>query len=109
LTEHGGNPNLLWVHHDHKPYVIDHNLAFDETALADFWSQHIFLDSRAAWTLAFRKSTESLMHTAMKELDHWWAEMPPEWTETPMGVTLKSAEQLLWRFDADPATFWGPA
>ena len=109
LTEHGGNPNILWVHHDHKPYVIDHNLAFDNTALADFWSQHIFLESRAAWTPAFRQSMESLMRAALQELEKWWAEMPPGWTETPTGVTLESVKKLLWRFDAESAKFWEAA
>jgi hypothetical protein len=60
----GGNPNILWVHRDQKPYVIDHNNAFDETALADFWSQHIFAATRPAWTNTFRHDTERLMKDA---------------------------------------------
>jgi hypothetical protein len=109
LTEHGGNPNILWVHRDHKPYVIDHNLAFDNTALPDFWSQHIFLESRAAWTPAFRQSMESLMRAALQELEKWWAEMPSGWTDTPTGVTFESVRKLLWRFDAESAKFWEAA
>jgi hypothetical protein len=109
LTEHGGNPNILWVHHDHKPYVIDHNLAFDKTTLSDFWSQHIFLDSRAAWTSAFRQSMESLMRAALQELEIWWAQMPHGWTDTPTGVTFESVEKMLWRFDAESAKFWEAA
>ena len=109
LTEHGGNPNILWVHHDHKPYVIDHNLAFDSTALPDFWSQHIFVESRAAWTPAFRQSMESLMRAALQELENWWAEMPPGWTDTPTGVTFGSVKKMLWRFEADSAKFWEAA
>jgi hypothetical protein len=106
LSEHGGNPNILWVHHDHKPYVIDHNLAFDETGLPDFWSQHISLESRAAWTPAFRQAMQSLMRAALPELDKWWAEMPPGWTDTPTGVTLESVKKMLWRFDAESVKFW---
>ena len=109
LTEHGGNPNILWVHHDHKPYVIDHNLAFDKTTLPDFWSQHIFLDSRAAWTSGFRQSMESLMRAALQELEIWWAQMPHGWTDTPTGVTFESIRKLLWRFDAESAKFWEAA
>lgn len=109
LTEHGGNPNILWVHHDHKPYVIDHNLAFDNTALADFWSQHIFLESRAAWTPAFRQTMESPMRAALQEVEKWWAEMPPGWTDTPTGVTFESVKKMLWRFDTESAKFWEAA
>ncbi len=106
LTEHGGNPNILWVHRDHKPYVIDHNLAFDKAALPDFWSQHIFLESRAAWTSAFRQTMESLMHAALQELEHWWREMPSGWTDTPTGITFESVQKMLWRFETDSAKFW---
>lgn len=107
LTEHGGNPNILWVHRDHKPFVIDHNLAFDEAALADFWAHHIFASSRAAWSDAFRNSTTQLMQALMNELDAWWHAMPPEWTEVNTGLTLESAKKLLWQFQTDPARFWG--
>src|SRR5437867_2161059 len=72
LSENGGNPNILWVHRDHKPYVIDHNLAFDEAAFADFWTHHIFASSRAEWTEAFRKSSEELMKAAIKQVDESW-------------------------------------
>jgi hypothetical protein len=106
LTEHGGNPNILWVHHDHKPYVIDHNLAFEQSALPDFWSQHIFLESRATWTPAFRQSMESLMRAALRELENLWSEMPPGWTDTPSDITFESVKKMLWRFDAESAKFW---
>lgn len=109
LTEHGGNPNILWVHHDHRPYVIDHNLAFDETALADFWAQHIFVESRAAWTPTFRQSMEPLMRAALQDLEDWWAEMPPEWTDPPTGITVESVRKMLWRFETESARFWEAA
>ena len=106
LTEHGGNPNILWVHRDHKPYVIDHNIAFDETARSDFWTHHIFASSRSSWTLAFRNTTEHRMRTALSKLDVWWRAMPAEWTEMPTGITLESVKTLLWRFETDSAKFW---
>jgi len=109
LTEHGGNPNILWVHRDQKPYVIDHNNAFDETALADFWSQHIFAATRTAWTNTFRHDTERLMKAALTKLDQWWKDMPPEWTDDYTGLTLQQVQTLLWRFETNPAIFWGAA
>jgi hypothetical protein len=109
LTEHGGNPNILWVHHESKPYVIDHNVAFDKSALTDFWAQHIFTASRAAWTNTFRHDSERLMKAALTHLDQWWKDMPPDWTETGIEPSLQSVQSLLWRFETDPAIFWGAA
>jgi hypothetical protein len=109
LTEHGGNPNILWVHHDHKPYIIDHNVALDDTSLADFWAQHIFAARRSAWTKTFRQDSELLMKAALTQLDQWWNEMPPEWTDVSTGFTLDQVKTLLWRFETDPAIFWGAA
>ena len=109
LTEDGGNPNILWVHRDQKPYVIDHNNAFDETALADFWSRHIFAATRPAWTNTLRHDTERLMKAALTNLDQWWKDMPPEWTDDYSGFTLQQVKTLLWRFETDPAIFWEAA
>lgn len=107
LSEDGGNPNILWVHRDQNPYVIDHNNAFDETALADFWSHHIFAASRSAWTKTFRQDTERLMRTALTGFDQWWKDMPPEWTDDYTELTLQQVRTLMWRFETDPCIFWG--
>jgi hypothetical protein len=109
LTEHGGNPNILWVHHEARPYIIDHNTAFDPTSLADFWQQHIFAACRTQWSDSFRRDSELLMKTALADLDHWWNVMPAEWTETGVEPTLDTVRNLLWRFETAPAIFWGPA
>jgi hypothetical protein len=106
LTEFGGNPNILWLHRDSKPYIIDHNMAFDETASHDFWSHHIFAADRPAWTPRLRTEMETLMTTALDELPAWWNTMPAEWTEIDTGLTFDSVRTLLWRFRDSPATFW---
>jgi hypothetical protein len=107
LSEHGGNPNILWVHHEHRPFVIDHNLAFDRTSLEDFWIYHIFASARGTWTAAFRNQWEPVMKSALAEVDGWWSEMPAEWTDVPGGPTLQQVKTLLSRFETDPDTFWG--
>ena len=107
LSEHGGNPNLLWVHRDHKVHVIDHNLAFDETALTEFWSQHIFAADRGLWTTQFREQIRPSMQDALRNLDEWWQQMPEGWTEIESGITLERVKTLLWRFQNQPAIFWG--
>lgn len=107
LSEHGGNPNLLWVHRDHKAHVIDHNLAFEETALQEFWSQHIFASQRGLWTEQFRQETTPVMKAAFGGLDEWWKQIPKDWTEVESGITLPRIKKLLWRFQDDPTIFWG--
>jgi hypothetical protein len=108
LSEYGGNPNILWVHHTHRPYFIDHNMAFDESSVADFWSHHIFAAARSVWTADFRRTTEPRMHAALSDLERWWRELPVEWTEIDTGLTLNSLKKMLWRFETEPASFWGP-
>jgi hypothetical protein len=107
LSEHGGNPNLLWFHRDHKLHVIDHNLAFDEKALPEFWSQHIFAAERGLWTKHFRDAVTPAMQAALEGLEEWWHAMPGDWTEIESGITLKLVKKLLWRFQTQPAIFWG--
>jgi len=106
LTENGGNPNILWVHRDHAPHVIDHNLAFDDSALTSFWGNHVFAASRALWSKSFRETEQQRMEAALGDLDLWWQAMPPEWTEIEGEVTLESVRKLLWRFKNEPASFW---
>src|SRR5579883_1642946 len=88
LTEHGGNPNILWVHRDAKPFVIDHNLAFENDSLPDFWQHHIFADARGAWNLEFQRQMTALMKAALVELPTWWSQIPEPWTEFDCGLTL---------------------
>jgi hypothetical protein len=108
LSEHGGNPNILWVYHEHRPFIIDHNLAFDQTTLEDFWSCHIFATARNLWSNHFRRQWESVMKNALNDLETWWRAMPLQWTEVPGGPTLQQVRTLLSRFESDPDTFWGP-
>jgi hypothetical protein len=43
LSQHGGNPNIVWQPLERKLWVIDHNLAFDpKITLADQERSHIF-------------------------------------------------------------------
>jgi hypothetical protein len=106
LTEHGGNPNILWIHRDHRPIIIDHNLAFEDATLVDFWTTHIFTEARSAWTPAFQHQMTDLMRAALADLHQDWADMPPEWTEIETGLTLDTVTKLLWRFERNHGKFW---
>jgi hypothetical protein len=50
---------------------------------------------------------QQTMQAALTDLDAWWQAMPPEWTEVETGLTLEGVRKLLWRFQTDPANFWG--
>lgn len=46
LTDHGGNPNLLWDAVNETVHVIDHNLAFDNSVtLGELLKTHVFASS----------------------------------------------------------------
>ena len=82
LSESGGNPNILWAAPDLGPYVIDHNLAFDESVtLSSLERDHIFGSS-----LREIVDTERLRHAFAERLNvcltHWediWREVPDRW------------------------------
>jgi hypothetical protein len=106
LTEAGGNPNLLWVPARAELQVIDHNLAFEEEALPEFWSHHIFEIDRSAWSGEFRKTMGRLMTQALADVPEWWGQMPEDWTEIESGITLEKVLQFLWRFQEGSSSFW---
>ncbi|HEX3856329.1 MAG TPA: HipA family kinase [Verrucomicrobiae bacterium] len=105
LTPDGGNPNLLWVHRDHKLFVIDQNVALDED-MSGFWDEHIFHVDFNQWTPQFRGEMAGAMRTALLELDEWWQTMPASWTEIEMGLDFQQVKTLLWRFEENADIFW---
>ncbi len=106
LNENGGNPNILWVQRDRKPHVIDHNLAFEEQGCAEFWATHAFASQKASWDADYIHANEQLMESVLADIPVWWREMPESWTEVNTGLTLESVTTLLWRFRANPRSFW---
>ncbi len=82
LTEHGGNPNLLWLPTEKRVVLIDHNLAFDPAFNpSQFLEVHAFrqrapevfddLVNRAELTFAF--------DAALTGFDAAVATIPPAW------------------------------
>jgi hypothetical protein len=106
FVDGAGNPNLLWSETDQRLWVIDHNLAFDPTLMADFWGQHAFRAAEAAWTEDFIQAVSHEFRQVLTQLPGIWRELPEEWLSTEIGLTLAQLEVLLWRFDREPAIFW---
>ncbi len=108
FIEGAGNPNLLWAEEAQRLVVIDHNLAFDPSLMAGFWTDHAFREARQVWSTAFCEGLGKEFKLALAHLSAIWNEMPEEWTEVESGLSLASIESLLWKFDREGDTFWSP-
>lgn len=106
FIEGGGNPNLLWAEAEQRLVVIDHNLAFDSSLMADFWTEHAFRDAQHVWSAAFCEEMAQEFRAALSHLPAIWKEMPEEWTEVDSGLSFSFVESLLWKFDREADTFW---
>lgn len=106
LTPDGGNPNILWTARERKPYVIDHNLAFEGEQMSGFWDEHIFRSSLAEWNESFRSEMTVVFQRALAALPRLWLELPGEWTDRATGFTLDGVKSLLSRFETEPDIFW---
>jgi len=92
LSEHGGNPNLLWggyfsndlIRKDNCLYVIDHNLIFDPSFNAKrFLDTHAFAANMASVQSDFIMHTEyeQKMQAALQVWGAAWEAVPCEWKE----------------------------
>lgn len=106
FIEGRGNPNLLWAEDQQRLVVIDHNLAFEPSLMADFWAQHAFRDSKHIWSDAFRTSMCADFRLTLSHLQTIWNELPEDWTDVESGITFAGIESLLWKFDREADIFW---
>lgn len=82
LTEHGGNPNLLWDASKENIYVIDHNLAFDNSvSLGELLKTHVFADVMSNLTQVSLLSDEirSNFNNALSDWESIVEAIPEEW------------------------------
>ncbi len=105
LSEHGGNPNVLWTPGDGRMHLIDHNLAFEDDPLAELKSHHAFSAAHSAWDKSFRAEATQRMRAAMSELPSIWNSLPDEWLEFD-SLTLAQVEEMLWRFERAVDILW---
>jgi hypothetical protein len=106
LSEYGGNPNLLYSSKENEIWVIDHNLAFDTEGADSILENHIFAEALTEWDETFRKDAIEKMTGIMTRIDHFWNEMPEEWTEFAYGIDLAKITGILARFRDKPEDFW---
>lgn len=111
LSPLGGNPNLLTTGSDPiEPWLIDHHSTFDrEFDAANFWKHHIFADTRAIWTKAWRKRESARLKSAAARLDAAWKAMPTAWLpddEVTSALERDRLAAILLQPIAAPAEFW---
>jgi hypothetical protein len=73
-----------------------------------FWSEHAFREARQIWSDSFIRDISAEFQQAAGQLQLFWNEIPPEWLETDMGLSLAQVEALLWKFDREADIFWSP-
>ena len=91
LSEHGGNPNLLWNPAKGELSVIDHNLAFDSKFdESEFFATHVFRGDAGAlfedWIN--RSEAASRLRAALPAFDEALASMPDQWSWLDPEATL---------------------
>lgn len=93
LTEAGGNPNILWSETENRPFVIDHNLAFDRTVtLNSQLDSHIFATSLAeiCGSPALQAYYSSKFEQALLELPAIVHNIPERWRYLDDALTIES-------------------
>ena len=113
LTESGGNPNILWSESSGQPFIIDHNLAFDESVtLNSQLESHIFAASAAEIcdSTALQVHYQAKFESALAELDSIIGDIPQRWhyvddAETvEINFSVESVITLLTRYRV--RAFW---
>lgn len=93
LSEAGGNPNILWCETDDRIYIIDHNLAFDETiTLRSQLETHVFAEvlDQIRTTPALRTHYRLKFDEALSALPEIIKELPERWHYLDDGLSVES-------------------
>ncbi|EKO3640522.1 hypothetical protein M3898_000620 [Vibrio metschnikovii] len=108
LTECGGNPNLFVDQRNGAVYVLDHNLAFDETFCVEQHKALHVCHCRQEWTSLIevdRQTYTVRFEKALSLLDSIMEEIPDDWLVMTTREELKdSLLAILQRYKQDK--FW---
>jgi hypothetical protein len=113
LTESGGNPNILWSDTHRQLFIIDHNLAFDETVTLNSQLQsHIFSQSLSEICAekALQDHYRAKFKAAISDLAQILRDIPDRWHYVDEGCTIsislsaERVEAILQRYQMP--TFW---
>lgn len=113
LTDAGGNPNIIWSETTHEPYIIDHNLAFDDAVtLNSQLESHMFADalSGICKDSSLQVHYNSQFQGALSHLPRIVDDIPERWLyvddeeSIEIELTIESVETKLKRCNQN--TFW---
>lgn len=114
LTTEGGNPNLLCSSGSGNLWVIDHNLAFDQSFdTGQFLEAHAFRDALSGLDPGvIRAEFEPKFLAGVLQLEEIWGGIPNDWLFIDGDVSCgsyidrNSIERTLQRFQTEPDAFW---
>ena len=92
LTENGGNPNILWSESCQRPFVIDHNLAFDSAVtLISLLESHIFAPQlqEICEQPSLQRHYQGRFEHALESLDGIFRDIPQRWHHADEAETVK--------------------
>ena len=106
LTEKGGNPNFFLHQKTLEPFVLDHNLAFDEDfSLQRHQDIHVGAKFWNGLDLVDKPIYEAKIASCIHILDDTFESLPDEWLEIyPEGSIQASIKGILGRVDNEE--FW---
>jgi hypothetical protein len=108
LSADGGNPNILWSLSENQPYVIDHNLAFDESVtLNSLEASHIFgfMVREVADTSRLQREYEARFAASLTGWEEICLSLPERWNYIDDRQTLSTnfsvdhARTIVGRFE----------
>ncbi|NKG30392.1 hypothetical protein FVB43_10090 [Erwinia rhapontici] len=81
LTEFGGNVNIIFDSVNNRHYLIDHNLAFDQSATEEEYDVHVYSPSRRMWRydLVDYDELQVLATHALRNIDDIIEGIPRSW------------------------------
>lgn len=101
---YSGNPNLIWDSANNKPYIIDHNLAFDdEFDLPLFWQTHVCQKQFSNFQFDFteKQQLEARLQYCLQQWDIAWDKIPEEWKQQNEDSRLFDVEEALQRLKVE--------
>lgn len=83
LTSFGGNVNMLYDVKNNRYYLIDHNLAFDQTAVEEDFDTHVYSHLSREWEIDMvdRLSYKEQFVDALAQVQDISNQIPEDWLD----------------------------
>ncbi len=106
LTQNGGNPNFFLHQGTNEPFVIDHNLSFDESFCVEKHRDlHVGTSVWYGLDLVDKQHYEHRFSEALNVFDSAMLSMPDEWFELESKDSIRSKIEVVLR-EYEHDSFW---